>query len=162
MCKGQVVLPVIITIPQVGLSKFQENKNKSYAELVNLINGKLPQILQTEKNRSNNSKSKKYKPGKYQVIKGTTTKFVCRLEQNKADYCLLENTNPDYSQKDPKAKWVQREVSPLCLQVIAAPLNGYLPFAESGNVLISQFYETDTSKKNTKPKQKKRKSKKKK
>ena len=154
-----MVLSIIITIPQAGLPKFQENNNKSYAELVDLINGKLPQILQTEKNRSSKSKSKKYKPGRYQIIKGATTKFACRLEQNKANYCFLENTKLIGSGAEPN--WVERKVSPLCLNVIAAPLNGYLPFAESGDVLISHFYQTDTANKNTKAK-KKRKSKKKK
>merc|ERR1712083_116401 len=104
--------------------------------------------------------SKKYKAGKFQVIKGLTVKFACRIQQGKEEYCFLENAKP-FKHKD--VHWVQREVSPLCLNVIAAPLKGYLPHADDGDVLISQFYQTessvgdgDKSKKNKKSKPRKK------
>ena len=173
---NDIILSVIITIPKSGLSHFQKDNNKAYAELVKLINGKLPQILQCEKNRQSKSKaqtakskstSKKYKSGKFQVIKGLTVKFACRLQQGKEEYCFLENTKP-FEHKD--VHWVQRDVSPLCLNVIAAPLKGYLPHADDGDVLISQFYQTESSadgdkkakKKKSKPRKKAKKMSKKK
>eukprot|EP01084_Bolivina_argentea_P193694 332282_1 len=141
---GHVILGIVITLPRNELPKFKENDNKLYKELLGLINGKLSQILQREQNRKHQkkSKSRSKNKGRYQIITGKSVKFACALEEKQSNYCFVEDLLP---KSDPNPSFNDCVVSPLCLSVHAVTIDGFLPFTESGDVIISQFFQTDNS-----------------
>merc|ERR1712129_123064 len=130
---------------------------KLYKDLLNLIKGKLSQILQREQNRKHERKSKN--KGIYQIIKGDEIKFACKLEKKDAEYCFIHDLSP---KENPNPTLKHRVVSPLCLSVYAVTKNAFLPFSECGDVIISSFYHNESNEDDSNKKKKKGKAKKKK
>ena len=79
---GHVILGIVITIPKNEVSKFKENDNKLYHQLLECINDKLAEILQKEQSKKHEKRSKsKSKNHKYHIFEEKGIKFACKLEE---------------------------------------------------------------------------------